>query len=80
MPLKKLSSLQDAEDSVWHDPDDPTLWRTIKGVWELAARLCPYRFPPGVYRHRSIEEANRLRERWEQERVRLAGERRTDQG
>jgi hypothetical protein len=39
--------------------------RRIAAVWRLAARLAPQRFPPGVYRHRSIEEANRQAEEWE---------------
>jgi len=27
--------------------------------------ICPLRFPPGVFKHRSIEDAERLREVWE---------------
>ncbi|MBN2496140.1 MAG: hypothetical protein JXR96_16220 [Deltaproteobacteria bacterium] len=75
MPVRRLESLEDARDAVWYEPDDPALWRTIRAVWELAARLCPYRFPPGVYRQRSIEESNQQRECWEQQRVELAGRR-----
>lgn len=32
-------------------------------------RLCwgPRRFPPGVYKHRSIEEAQRQREIWQEQ-------------
>jgi hypothetical protein len=51
---------------VWLPRGDPRLWPTIKAVWELSERLCPPRFPPGVYKHRSIEDAQRQRDLWEQ--------------
>jgi len=65
MPVKKLSSLEQAEAECWPEPGDPRLARRIAAVWRLAARLAPQRFPPGVYRHRSIEEANRQADKWE---------------
>ena len=67
MPVKKFRSLQDMEDSLWHEPGDPALWQAIRNVWGFARRTCPQRFPPGVYRHRSIEEAQLQREVWEHE-------------
>ncbi len=51
MPVQKFRSLQDMEDSLWREPG-PELWRAIASVWRFAARTCPKRFPPGVYRHR----------------------------
>ena len=65
MSICKLRSLPTDDDSVWLPPDDPRLWPTIGAVWALAARLCPPRFPPGVYKHRSIVEANRQTDEWE---------------
>jgi hypothetical protein len=35
-------------------------------VWDFAARVCPLRFPRGVHKYRSIEEADADRERWEE--------------
>jgi hypothetical protein len=70
MPVRRCQSLAEMEESVWLDQDDPRLWPTIASVWALSRRLCPVRFPPGVYRHRSIEDANRLTEAWEAENVR----------
>lgn len=68
MPVRKFRSFP-PDDEVWLSPDDPRLWPTIKGVWELAHRLCPPRFPPGVYKHRSVEEMNRQTEEWERDTV-----------
>ena len=74
MPIRKFRPVQEMEDSIWRQPGDPGLWRTIAGVWEFAARTCPRHFPPGVHKHRSIEEAQRLREAWEEANFRrLAG-------
>jgi hypothetical protein len=67
MPIRKLQKLPDVDESVWLSPDDPRLWRTIKAVWALSARLCPPRFPSGVYKHRTIEDANRQTEAWERD-------------
>lgn len=74
MPVKRFRSLAEAEASVWIDADDPRLGPTIAAVWTLADRMCPQHFPPGVYKHRSIEDAYRQRERWEAENVRRATE------
>jgi hypothetical protein len=38
-------------------------------VWGLSERVCPQRFPPGVYKHRSIDDAEALRKTWERANV-----------
>jgi hypothetical protein len=65
MPVKKLRDLQEMEDSLWREPG-PELWRAIARVWSFAARTVPRHFPPGVYKHRSIDDAQRLRDQWEE--------------
>jgi hypothetical protein len=66
MPVRKFRSLQEMEDSLWRNPGDPGLWAAIAAVWGFAARTCPRRFTPGVYRHRSVEDAERQRDAWEE--------------
>lgn len=66
MPVRRFRSLEEMEDTLWREPGDPALWRAIESVWAFADRTCPRRFPPGVYRHHSIEDAERQREQWEQ--------------
>lgn len=58
MPFRKLRSLQEAEESVWLDRDDPGLIPKIRSLWDFAFRLAPRHFPPGVYKFRSIQEKN----------------------
>lgn len=64
MPVRKFRSLEEMEDSLWRSPDDPLLARAIARTWRFAGITCPLRFPAGVYKHRSIEGAQRLREEW----------------
>ena len=65
MPVRRLRSLDEAEQSVWLDADHPQLWPAVKDAWTLAERLYYRRFPPGVYKHRTIEEANHQTDLWE---------------
>ncbi len=66
MPLRKFRNLQEMEDTLWYEPGDPRLWQAIERVWRFAALTCPQHFPPGVYRHRTIEDEQRQREIWEE--------------
>lgn len=70
MPLRKLRSLEEAERSLAVEPGTTRLWATVAELWALSARLAPPRFPAGVYRHRAIEDANRLTEAWVDEAIR----------
>ncbi|HEV3457178.1 MAG TPA: hypothetical protein VHG32_11515 [Thermoanaerobaculia bacterium] len=76
MPVRKFRSLEEMEDARWHEPGDPALWQAIDRVWRFAAETCPMRFPPGVYHHRSIEEAKQQRELWDEANFRAFWERR----
>ncbi len=66
MPVRKIRDLHQMEDALWREPGDPQLPKAIASVWSFAARTCPRSFPPGVYRHRTIEDAKRLREQWDE--------------
>jgi hypothetical protein len=51
----------------WYSPGDPELYRALRRVWSLHHRTLQPRFPPGVHRHRSIEDMNALQDRWDAE-------------
>jgi hypothetical protein len=74
VPVKRYRSVEDMREP-WREREDPRLWAAISGVWKFAQMTCPLKFPRGVYKHRSMEEANRLREQWEAENVRRQVER-----
>ena len=65
MPIKKLRSVAEMEGNTWREPGAPELFRAMKATWQFAQRTLQPRFPPGVYKHRSIEDAERQREEWE---------------
>jgi hypothetical protein len=65
MPVYKYRDVAEMEERGWRPKGDHGLFRAIRACWELARRTTAPHFPPGVYRHRSAEEAAALRERWE---------------
>jgi hypothetical protein len=64
MPVRKFGSAEEMNRQQWRQPGDAALYRAIAAVWEFGRRVRPRRFPPGVYRHRSIAELNEQTERW----------------
>jgi len=43
-------------------PEHFAAWRH---AWAVSDHMCPLAFPPGTYKHRSIEDAEKLRRQWE---------------
>jgi hypothetical protein len=65
MPVQKFRSFEEAREALWGDPRDPEYFRRLAWLWAFSDWLAPKRFPHGVYRFKSIEEANLQREAWE---------------
>ncbi len=65
MPVRKFRDVSEMEGNTWHQPGAPQLFEAIRRTWEFAHRTLRPHFPPGVYKHRSIEDAERLRESWD---------------
>lgn len=64
MPVRKFRDVSEIPE-VWYEPGSARLFEAIRYVWELSDLICPLRFPSGVFKHRSIEGAEALREQWE---------------
>lgn len=69
MPVRKFRGVEEMPDTIWREPGDPELFRAMEATWDLARRTVQPTFPPGIYKHRSVEEAEALRARWERDRV-----------
>ena len=67
MPVQKFRSLDEAQQALWGDPTHPSHLLRVAWLWRLGSQLAPRRYPRGVHRYRSIEEANRVRESWERD-------------
>lgn len=74
MPVKKFRNVEAMSEPQWL-PIGPALWEAMAYLGELGERTVGHRFPPGVYKHRSIEEAQGLRQTWEDANVRRYRER-----
>jgi hypothetical protein len=62
MPVRKFRSVEETNQLPWRQPGDPMLYQAIAGVWQMARRTNARRFPPGVWKYRSVEEMSRARE------------------
>ncbi|MEO8502339.1 MAG: hypothetical protein ABI609_00425 [Acidobacteriota bacterium] len=69
MPVRKFRSVAEMRSPV-HVPGSAELLDAIRSLWAFSDRLAPQRFPPGVYKHRSVEAAGRLAEQWAEENFR----------
>jgi hypothetical protein len=64
MPVRKFRSVADLNQPVWRVPGDPSLYRAMNRLWRLGRATGNRRFPPGVYRARSIEESKARSRGW----------------
>lgn len=64
MPVRKFRTVEDMERPRWRNPGDPSLYRAMARLWDFGRRTAGRRFPPGVYRHRSVLELNAQTTRW----------------
>ena len=62
MPIRKFRSVEEMNQPLWRQAGDPQLYRAIAGVWEVARRTNPRRFPIGVHKYRSIDDMSLARE------------------
>ena len=70
MPVQKFRSGEEMNRHRWREPGDPELYQAIRYVWELGQRTMRRQFPPGVYRHRTIDDAQAQRDAWDAANVR----------
>lgn len=74
MPIKKFRDIAEMKGTSYR-PGSPELVAATRRIWATSQRICPLRFPPGVYKHRSIEAAEALRKQWQSANVAAQQER-----
>jgi hypothetical protein len=74
MPVYKYRSIEEMPDTPWRTPGDPDLYRALASLSEMSRRLHRRRYPAGVYKHRSIEDMNAQRDRWDADHARAVDE------
>ena len=65
MPVMRFRNVDEMGELAWLPQGSPELWRAIRRAWGLARALAPRRVPPGVYRFRTMAEANAQRDEWD---------------
>ncbi len=58
MSLRRFRDLDEAREDLWTSADDPELLQRISSLWRRSSELAGVEPRPGVWRFRSIEEAN----------------------
>ena len=76
MPVRKFRSVEELPPPPLHRRGSRALIEAIAATWSRSAWLAPPRFPPGVYRHRSIEEMNAKTDAWAAENAAILSGRR----
>ena len=78
MPVKKFRSVEEMErDDRRYKPGSPELIRHMVAIWDISRRLAPTEYPPGVFKHRSIEAMNEQTNVWRRQSVRRRQSRNT---
>lgn len=57
MPIYKYRSFEEAREALWVDEVDDACLKRIADLWAMSEALYPRRYKPGVYKYRSIKEA-----------------------
>lgn len=80
MPIQKFRSVKDMPPVPWCDSLDEECLRRIAKLWARSAAFSSRIYPRGVFKFRSLEEAQEARERVTQENIeRLRKERAVNQ-
>jgi hypothetical protein len=69
MPVRKYRHVGEMDRDIWYERGDPRLFRAIRAVWSFAQRTIQPRFPPGVHRFASVEDASEQRRLWERRNI-----------
>lgn len=64
MPIQKFKSFEEAEKALWNFNPDDAYFQRVRRLFEFAEKLNPIRCPHGIFKFKTIEEANRHREEW----------------
>ncbi len=65
MPVYKYKTFEEAESALWNFHPDEAYFSQVAELWNFANKLCPITYPKGIFKYRSIEEANKQRDEWE---------------
>jgi hypothetical protein len=65
MPVYKYKTFEQADKALWNFNPDEEYYKQVAELWRFANKLSPITYPKGIFKFRSIEEANKQRQEWE---------------
>lgn len=65
MPVQKFKTFEEAERALWEVHPDEAYYDRVAELWDFANKLNPISYPKGIFKFRTIEEANKHREELE---------------
>ncbi len=73
MPLRKFRTIEEmnaADAELWCAAPDAAYYRRIRQLWNTSSKLNPRKYPRGVFKFRTLEEAQQQRDNQLAEHVR----------
>jgi len=64
MPVYKYKTFQEARDALLVKNPDARYYKMLSGFYETFGKIFTRRFPHGVYKFKSIEDAQKQKEDW----------------
>jgi hypothetical protein len=64
MPVYKFKTFEESEKALWCFYQDKEYYKRVSELFDLAEKLCPINCPQGIFKFRTIEEAQEHRKAW----------------
>ncbi|MBN1352898.1 hypothetical protein JXJ21_26145 [candidate division KSB1 bacterium] len=62
MPIYKYTTFEEAEKALWNFNPDEKYYDRVAELWDFASDLSSINYPKGIFKFKSIDEANQHRE------------------
>ena len=67
MPLIKYKTFEEADSDLWCFNPDSDYYKRIEKLFKLACSLHNVKYPKGVYKYKTFEEAQEMLDNWRME-------------
>ncbi len=64
MTIQKFKTLPEAEEAQWNFNPDKQYYEKVRELFRLATKINPPNFPQGVFKYKTLEDANRQKMEW----------------
>ena len=64
MPVQKFKTFLEAEEALWQYEPDEAYYKSIKELFILSQKLNPTQFPKGIFKFKTLKEANQQKMEW----------------